>query len=661
MESPQSSPLRDPPKPPTGVKKPSTKVSPYMIDPRSWFMRQWDILALFLLSFTALVTPYEVAFLGQLGPDSPLWIINRLVDGCFVIDLLINFNLIMYDEDENKFIADRAVVARTYVSGFFIIDVVSILPFDEIGMATGGSPQDAAKLRVLRVVRIFRLAKLLRVLRSGRIFQRFENTMSIKYGLLKLTKFIVATTLVAHWMGCLWHLVQQIEAGKCSWVASYFGDECDRYALEVSASERYITSLYLSVMTISTVGYGDVTPETTAERVFLIIAMLTGASIYAYVVGSICGIIASMDQKEQAFYDLMDVLNTFIKENNLSQVLAQRLRGYFRYRRYCTNVAEWRDLLKHMSPSLRGEVAMQLNSDWITKVPMFMNCPQEFLIELSLTFHSAAFPPGEVMISGNSEPRKMYIIKKGVASYADRIKTANSVVGEDMISFRNAKSVTWNKAVAITYVDTYCVSKEDLSEVLDAYPHVQRMLKRRAMSMLFRDQVLTYCRFIAKLRKEFEQRVTPNMPHDEFVEEVKKVMFSSTTTDTEILTFPNRLLALVRMDSRVDNLLNHAATVLQRHGKGWSNRISFKRMVQELRETRRRRELESPYGFEGQISGRDIEYLGRVVAAQLEKRQGKRLQRLEARLSDMDRRQAALLTLVDRLVTTEATRPRRWG
>ena len=37
------------------------------------------------------------------------------------------------------------------------------------------------------------------------------------------------------------------------------------------------------------------------ERVYLILAMLLGASVYAYVVGSICSIIASMNMRETEF------------------------------------------------------------------------------------------------------------------------------------------------------------------------------------------------------------------------------------------------------------------------------------------------------------------------------------------------------------------------
>ena len=61
------------------------------------------------------------------------------------------------------------------------------------------------------------------------------------------------------------------------------------------------------------------------ERIFLTLAMLLGASVYAYVVGSICGIIASMNQKETEFQETMDKLNVFIVEARADDAQSRRL------------------------------------------------------------------------------------------------------------------------------------------------------------------------------------------------------------------------------------------------------------------------------------------------------------------------------------------------
>ena len=66
-----------------------------------------------------------------------------------------------------------AQVAKRYLQGWFIIDFVSVLPFDIIGMAANSD--DASQLKVLRVIRVARLLKLLRIIRVNRVFRRWEN------------------------------------------------------------------------------------------------------------------------------------------------------------------------------------------------------------------------------------------------------------------------------------------------------------------------------------------------------------------------------------------------------------------------------------------------------------------------------------------------------
>ena len=47
--------------------------------------------------------------------------------------------------------------------------------------------------------------------RRGRIFRRLENSLSINYGVIQLTKFVLWTVLIAHWMACAYHVVTVIE------------------------------------------------------------------------------------------------------------------------------------------------------------------------------------------------------------------------------------------------------------------------------------------------------------------------------------------------------------------------------------------------------------------------------------------------------------------
>ena len=107
------------------------------------------------LAFTALVTPYEVALLEtQLNP---LFVVNRVVDGIFLIDMALQlFVVIALDTPEGTFyVKERKKIALRYLRGWFGLDLISILPFDLVGMLVGSG--DVARLKSIRLIRLFRL------------------------------------------------------------------------------------------------------------------------------------------------------------------------------------------------------------------------------------------------------------------------------------------------------------------------------------------------------------------------------------------------------------------------------------------------------------------------------------------------------------------------
>lgn len=482
-----------------------------LVHPLSTFMRRWDMLTMWLLLYTAIWTPFEVAFVEE-KRLSPMYFVNMVINLAFFTDMILNFNLMYFDEKLLKMISDRKLIAKRYLRGFFIIDFISILPYDDITLATGSK----ANLKILRIVRIVRLAKLLRILRSSRIFARFENSMTINYGALKLVKFVVGTLFIAHWMACLWHLVKVVEQSRCNWVTDYYFGEClyndaDNNDEHVTARSLYFTALYLATMTISTVGYGDVTPQTEPERVFLTVGMLVGASVYAYIVGSICSVIASMNYRETEFQELMDRLNLFIKEAKIDTDLAGRLRAFFRYRRKVTNQISWGELLDLMSPSMRQEVATQINTAWLIKVEIFHGIPEQVAIELSFNFVLETFPPEEHIIGERDESTKLFVLKSGVVMCKGRVRTIgdNACFGEDMLWRTMQRGY---KAVSLTFCDCFTLKKDTMERVMDNFPSVRVMLRKIIVRKIVQEKIVETSRIVKEFKRFMKAHKELNGP-----------------------------------------------------------------------------------------------------------------------------------------------------
>ena len=57
----------------------------------------------------------------------------------------------------------------------------------------------------------------------------------------------------------------------------------------------YVVTIYFTVTTIATVGYGDISAMTTSERIYVVILMLSGVSAFTFLSGALSSIIQSYD------------------------------------------------------------------------------------------------------------------------------------------------------------------------------------------------------------------------------------------------------------------------------------------------------------------------------------------------------------------------------
>ena len=93
--------------------------------PEDTWKEQWDLFVSLVLIFTCAVTPFRLAFIEE---DTLDWeIINGVTDLIFFIDMILIFNTAFYDEDF-KMIQHRGIIAFTYIRGWFLIDLLAILP-----------------------------------------------------------------------------------------------------------------------------------------------------------------------------------------------------------------------------------------------------------------------------------------------------------------------------------------------------------------------------------------------------------------------------------------------------------------------------------------------------------------------------------------------------
>ena len=228
----------------TDEKKPMYK--PCMIYPEFKWKTHWDLFITVILIFTCISTPFRIAFTET---DALGWlIVNYTIDSLFFVDIVLIFNSAYQDEDF-RIVDDRKQIAKVYLKGWFMVDILAIVPFDLIFQGTGSGMNDMVKIaRIGRMYKLIKLTKLLRILKivkeRSKLLKYVQELLKIGVGFERLFFFILIFILLCHIVSCLWVFTasfSQEEDYEGTWRAGDFTDEL------IDTSGLYMKSFYFTV------------------------------------------------------------------------------------------------------------------------------------------------------------------------------------------------------------------------------------------------------------------------------------------------------------------------------------------------------------------------------------------------------------------------------
>jgi Ion channel len=67
--------------------------------------------------------------------------------------------------------------------------------------------------------------------------------------------------------------------------------------MENTLASKYINSFYFAVVTMSTIGYGDIAPVTDDEKLFMTFMSLFASMLFGYTINSLATIFSDYEQK----------------------------------------------------------------------------------------------------------------------------------------------------------------------------------------------------------------------------------------------------------------------------------------------------------------------------------------------------------------------------
>jgi len=252
---------------------------PFMMHPNCRLRLLWDFVLAILLVYVAVVVPFTASFNLVGGTANFFKPVDMICDCLFMFDVVVNFRT-GYINGHNQLELGWRSVARRYLRTWFILDFASSFPLDWLTNGKGRL-EPVKLLKVSKVMRVFKLMQLGGRIRNINCIQDLIDTFHLRM-VLRRGNVIFKMALLCHWMACF------MQVSGPGYLAGY-------QDVSHNAGSQYLAALYWAMTTMTTVGYGDITPGSDGERGYAILAMVVGGSFYGYVVGSICAIVANND------------------------------------------------------------------------------------------------------------------------------------------------------------------------------------------------------------------------------------------------------------------------------------------------------------------------------------------------------------------------------
>ena len=130
---------------------------------------------------------------------------------------------------------------------------------------------------------------MVRLLRLGRVARKLDHY--IEYGAAVLVLLILMFCLIAHWLACIWYNIGYNEVQqdiRYGWLVTLSNLTNTPFSLEranisgtgdiggPSKAMSYITALYYTLSCMTSVGFGNVSANTEAEKIFTVCMMILG-------------------------------------------------------------------------------------------------------------------------------------------------------------------------------------------------------------------------------------------------------------------------------------------------------------------------------------------------------------------------------------------------
>ena len=441
----------------------------YYISPNSHFIKIFDYIVFISSMIYFIFVPYFFSNNSILHDNKTIILLLMLIDLIYILDLILNFFRAYHNFDENLVKKSKSIFLH-YLKGWFLFDFIQCIPFltlfksfekvcyknhYEICSFEGSKYNKISP--TLYLVILIKIVKVYKIFNENNCISEIgefisQNEIIDNYGNFILSIFFSLCTL--NLCSCLFIFI-----GK----NSYPG-----WIMKINIHDEpyidiYITSIYFILVTITTVGYGDITGDSYLEIIYQMFLLIIGTIAYSFVISYISNYIVKINQKSMTFEKNLGILEEIRLNNpNLkNSVYLEVLKNLHNEQLY---EKKDKSLLFDCLPySLKNKLIMEMYKPFIENFIFFKdNENSDFIVKVVTSLKPLLSFKGDILIQEGDFIKEIFFVKKGVLSLDITIDTDNPEK-----SINKYLDITEDGRINISYISPSIVSSNKNSSILN--------------------------------------------------------------------------------------------------------------------------------------------------------------------------------------------------